>query len=144
MTVQIVEGDPVRRDGAAARVLAALRAMPGVARAVPVDRADLTRLLQPWLGADGADPQLPVPAMIDVDLGDSGEAAAVRVAAALRRFGPAIRVDRHESWMSPVNDVMRTLTFLALALVMLMASATAAVVVLAARAGSRRTARRSG
>jgi len=135
LTVQVVEGDPVRRDGAAARVLAALRAMPGVARAVPVDRADLTRLLQPWLGADGADPQLPVPAMIDVDLGDSGDAAAVRVAAALRRFGPAIRVDRHESWMSPVNDVMRTLTFLALALVLLMASATAAVVVLAARAG---------
>ena len=37
--------------------------------------------------------------------------------------------------MSPVNDVMRSLTFLALALVLLMASATAAVVVLAARAG---------
>ncbi|MEG3168897.1 permease [Sphingomonas sp. LB3N6] len=135
LTVQIVDGDPVRRDAAAARVLAALRAMPAVATATPVDRAELTRLLQPWLGSDGADPQLPVPAMIDVDLADHEGAAAARVASTVRRLSPAVRVDRHESWMSPVNDVMRSLTFLALALVLLMASATAAVVVLAARAG---------
>ncbi|RXD03240.1 permease [Sphingomonas sp. UV9] len=135
LTVQIVDGDPVRRDVAAARVLAALRKMPAVARAMPVDRAELTRLLQPWLGSDGADPQLPVPAMIDVDLAAQDEAAATRVAAMVRRLNPTVRVDRHESWMSPVNDVMRSLTFLALALVLLMASATAAVVVLAARAG---------
>jgi cell division transport system permease protein len=135
LTMQIVDGDPVRRDAVAARVLAALRAMPTVSKATPVDRADLTRLLQPWLGSDGADPQLPVPAMIDVDLADQDAAAAVRVAAAVRRLNPLVRVDRHESWMSPVNDVMRSLTMLALALVLLMASATAAVVVLAARAG---------
>ena len=135
LTVQIVDGDPVRRDVAAARVLAALRTMPAVAKAMPVNRAELTRLLQPWLGSDGADPQLPVPAMIDVDLADHDEAAASRVAATVRRLNSSVRVDRHESWMSPVNDVMRTLTFLALALVLLMASATAAVVVLAARAG---------
>jgi cell division transport system permease protein len=135
LTVQIVDGDPVRRDDAATRVLAALRKMPAVATATPVDRAELTRLLQPWLGSDGADPQLPVPAMIDVDLADHDEAAAAGVAAAVRRVGANVRVDRHESWMSPVNDVMRALTVLALALVLLMASATAAVVVLAARAG---------
>ncbi len=135
LTVQIVDGDPVRRDAVAGRVLAALRAMPAVASATPVDRAELTRLLQPWLGSDGADPQLPVPAMIDVDLADRGDAAAVQVAATIRQLSPVVRVDRHESWMSPVNDVMRSLTLLALALVLLMASATAAVVVLAARAG---------
>ncbi len=135
LTVQIVDGDPVRRDAVAGRVLAALRAMPAVASATPVDRAELTRLLQPWLGSDGADPQLPVPAMIDVDLADRGEAAAVQVAATIRRLNPVVRIDRHESWMSPVNDVMRSLTLLALALVLLMASATAAVVVLAARSG---------
>jgi cell division transport system permease protein len=135
LTVQIVDGDPAKRDAVAARALAALRAMTGVATATPVDRAELTRLLRPWLGADGADPQLPVPAMIDVELADHEAAAAARVAATLRRRSPALRVDRHESWMSPVNDVMRTLTLLALGLVLLMASATAAVVVLAARAG---------
>ena len=134
LTVQIVDGDPVRRDAAAQRILSAVRRLPEVARATPVDRAELTRLLRPWLGNDGADPQLPVPAMIDIDLarGDAGDA---RIAAAVRAVSPAARVDRHESWMSPVSGFMTSLTWLALALVLLMGGATAAVVMLAARAG---------
>ena len=41
---------------------------PRCARRSAVDRAELPRLLRPWLGSDGADPALPVPALIDVDL----------------------------------------------------------------------------
>jgi cell division transport system permease protein len=134
LTVQIVDGDPERRDAAAARILTAVRRLPEVARATPVDRAELTRMLRPWLGSDGADPQLPVPAMIDVDL-TNHDAGAARVANAVRAISPVARVDRHESWMSPVSGFMTSLTWLALALVLLMAGATAAVVVLAARAG---------
>lgn len=135
MTVQIVEGEPTRRDAAAARVLAALRTMPQVRRAVPVDRRELERLLQPWLGADAADAGLPIPAMIDVDLAQDGDAVAARVAVRVRAVSPAARVDRHAGWMSPVSELMTTLVWLALALVALMAAATATVVMLAARAG---------
>ena len=133
LTVQVVIGDPVRRDAVATRALAALRRTPGVRRATPVARAELERLLAPWLGGDAADPALPVPAMIDVDLSGDGDGA--RVAAAMTAIDPAIRVDRHETWMSPVSGLMTTMTVLAAALVLLMASATGAVVVLAARAG---------
>jgi cell division transport system permease protein len=135
MTVQVVVGEPGARDAAAARVVAALRGSPDVARTTPVDRAELARLLQPWLGEDAADADLPVPALIDVDLRDPGDAAAARVAGLVRRAEPAARVDRRERWMSPVDRFLRTLTLTAGALVVLMASATAAVVVLAARAG---------
>ena len=133
LTVQVVIADPVRRDAAAARAIAALRTLPGVAQVTPVARAELARLLAPWLGTDADDAALPVPAMIDVDLtsGDDG----TRVAAAMAAIDPAIRVDRHEAWMSPVSGFMTTMTLLAAALVLLMAAATAAVVVLAARAG---------
>ncbi len=134
LTVQIVEGDPVRRDAVAQRVLSAVRRLPQVARATPVDRAELTRLLRPWLGSDGADPQLPVPAMIDIDLA-GGDTADGRIAAAVHAISRSARVDRHESWMSPVSGFMTSLTWLALALVVLMGGATAAVVMLAARAG---------
>lgn len=137
LTVQIVDGDPVRRDVVAAHVLAALRAMPGVARAVPVDKARLAGLLRPWLGSDAGDGAVPIPAMIDVDLvgGDGAGDRAARIAASLRAAGAGIRVDRHASWMSPVSGLMRTLTILAAGLVLLMAAATASAVLLAARAG---------
>jgi cell division transport system permease protein len=130
LTVQIADGEAV-----AARALVAIRAVPGVRSATPVDRAELTRLLKPWLGNDGSDPELPVPAIIDVTLAEANDAAVANVAAAARSASPAARVDRHASWMSPVSGFMRTLILLAAALVVLMASATAAVVVLAARAG---------
>ena len=135
LTVQIVDGNGVRRDRDAGRILTVLRRRPEVARAQPVDRAALTRLLRPWLGSDGADPDLPVPAMIDVDLVGQDNRGIARVVQAVRAVTPAARVDRHENWMSPVSSFMQALTWLAFALVLLMASATAAVVVLAARAG---------
>lgn len=133
LTVQVVDGDPPRRDATAARAVAALRGTAGVARVSPVDHASLTRLLAPWLGGDGADPDLPVPAMIDVDLDNGGDVDRVR--AALAPLGADIRVDAHESWMSPVSSVLHTVVLLAAGLVVLMAVATAAVIVLAARAG---------
>ena len=135
LTVQIVEPVAPARARQADAALAALRANPDVRRAEPVDRAKLAALLRPWLGADGADPDLPIPAMIDVDLGATSDAALARVTAAVRAAAPAARIDRHERWMSPVRSFMQMVTVVAGGLVLLMASATAAVVVLAARSG---------
>ena len=135
LTVQIVEPGEQARADQTARALAALRADPDVARATEVDRARLAELMRPWLGDEGTDPDLPVPSMIDVDLGNGSDPAVGRVTRAVRAAAPAARVDRHESWMSPVSDFMNLVTWLAAALVLLMASATAAVVLLAARAG---------
>lgn len=135
LTVQVVDGEPARRDAAAARALAVLRARPEVRQAMPVPRAELARLLAPWLGADAADAGLPIPALIDVDLSDPSDAAVARVGAAVRRASATARVDRHEQWMSPVAGFMRSVGWLAAALVALMALAAAAVVALAARAG---------
>lgn len=133
LTVQVVDGDPVARDRAAARVADLLRGSPEVARVDPVERAELVRLMEPWLGADAGSGALPVPALIDVDLFNEG--AADRVAAAVARIAPTARVDRHAAWMSPVSRFMDLLTALAVALVALMAAATLAVVALAVRSG---------
>lgn len=135
LTVQIVEPVERAREAQTAAALATLRALPEVTRAQQVDRAELAALLRPWLGADGADPDLPIPAMIDVDLGAGTAAAVERVTRAVRAAAPAARVDAQESWMSPVSNFMTMVTGLAAALVLLMAAATAAVVILAARAG---------
>ena len=133
LTVQVVDGSPDARDAVAARILAVLRALPDVRRATPVPRAELMRLLEPWLGRSDADPDLPVPSMIDVDLADGADAG--RIVAAVHDISATARIDRHQRWMSPVGSFLDTLTWLALGLVALMLAATGAVVVLAARAG---------
>ncbi|KQS03236.1 permease [Sphingomonas sp. Leaf357] len=135
LTVQIVAPIATEREREAAAALRALTALPEVKRAGQVDRAELTALLRPWLGSDGADPDLPIPAMIDVDLATPSDAAVARATAAVQAVAPTARIDRQESWMAPVSSFMAMITSLAGALVLLMAAATAAVVILAARAG---------
>lgn len=133
LTVQIVEPNAELRDSQAAAMVKAFRGLPGVSRADEVDRARLAELLKPWLGDTGLDPDLPMPAMIDVDVrGDDAVAAVERAA---RGIAPSARIDRHAQWLSPVRSFMATLSWLAAGLVLLMASATGAVVLLAARAG---------
>ncbi|MET4663175.1 permease [Sphingomonas sp. PvP056] len=135
LTVQIATPAEHVRTREAAAALAALQRLPEVRRAVAVDPAHLADMLEPWLGADGADSDLPIPAMIDVDLTETSPATLARVRAAVRAAAPGARVDRQESWLAPVRSVMTMLTGMAGGLVLLMAGATAAVVILAARAG---------
>ena len=82
-----------------------------------------------------ADPSLPVPALIDVDIQGDVETGTAAVTALAHRTTPQAEVDRHARWMSPVSGFMTGLIWLAAGIVTMMAAATAAVVVLAARAG---------
>lgn len=135
LTVQIVEANEAARERDAAAALLAIRGLPMVGRAEPVDRAELATLLRPWLGEDGADPDLPIPAMIDVELRSGTDQSVATLAAAIHRIVPSARIDRHESWMSPVSNFMGVMIGLAFGLVLLLATATAAVVILVGRAG---------
>ncbi len=133
MTIQLPGTDPDDRlaDALAAR----LQAMREVLKATPVDRAAVVRLLQPWLGSDVDDPDLPVPALIDVDLVRGDATSVARVEHTLRRLSPTARADRHADWMSPIGHFMASVTALAGVLVLLMVAATAATVLLTVRAG---------
>lgn len=139
LTVQIVEANEAARVRDTQAALDVLRQSRHVARASEVSRDELSALIRPWLGEDGADPDLPIPAMIDVDLkpnvGSNDGDAVGGVAQAVRRAVPTARIDRQERWMSPISNFMRIMIGLAAGLVLLMATATATVVVLAARAG---------
>ncbi|RYE01308.1 MAG: FtsX-like permease family protein [Sphingomonadales bacterium] len=132
LTVQIVEPNAQIRDGRAAAMVATLGKVPGVTRATEADRARLAELLKPWLGDAGLDPDLPMPAMIDVEM-RGGDLAAVERAA--RAIDPNARIDRHAQWLAPVRSFMSTMSWFAVGLMLLIATATAAVVLLAARSG---------
>ena len=135
LTIQLVEGDAARRDASAKAIVQRVRTLPGVTRVAEVDRTRLAELLEPWLGEAGLDADLPMPAMIDVDLA-SGDAAGIeRVRAAARAVAPAARIDRHAQWLAPVSAFLSTITWFAVALVVLMATATTIVVLLTARGG---------
>ncbi|PKP94005.1 MAG: permease [Alphaproteobacteria bacterium HGW-Alphaproteobacteria-16] len=135
LTIQLILPDAARRDAAARDVVARVGAVAGVRSVSEVDRERLAQLLEPWLGEAGLDAELPMPALIDVDL-ESGDAALIeRVTRAARDVVADAQVDRHAQWLSPVASFLSMMTWLAGGIVLLMATATAAVVLLTARSG---------
>lgn len=135
LTIQIVEANPDIRDVQARATVTALRRLSSV---IAVDRltdAQIAALLEPWLGAEGLGREdLPVPALVDVSLSDASIGTIREIERAVRAVAPAARIDRHARWLAPLEGLIGSLQWLAVALVMLMSAATAAAVVLAARA----------
>ena len=122
-------------DGRASegRALAAARAAPSVARATAVPEAELRATLEQWLGpvAAGEGADLPLPALIEVELAPGADPAPV--AAAVRSAVPGAQFVADRSRLAPMLGTLTALTIVAGVLVALIALATAAAVVLATR-----------
>lgn len=134
LTVQIVEANPDTREAQARATLRELPRLSAVARAERIDEARMRALLEPWLGREGLDGDLPIPVLIDVTLTAAGGREVSEVEQAVRAIAPSARVEAHARFLAPISGLLQALRWLAAGLVLLMAAATAAAVVLAARA----------
>jgi cell division transport system permease protein len=143
LSVQVIEPNPDLRQARAEAASAVLTGIEGVQAVRLVPEAELAALLEPWLGEGASSAEVPIPALIDVELaGSASRADIVRIEAALAARVPGARVDAQGDWLRPVYDALAALRYLALGLVALVAAATAAAVWLATRnafAGARET-----
>ena len=133
VTIQILEANPQLRDQQAAAVTAMVARMPGIEAVRLVPQEEIRTMLEPWLGA-GVEADIPVPALIDVDLDPQNAIAVADLRAAAMASAPAARVDENAQWLAPLASLIGALKWLAAGLVLLMVGATTATVVLAARA----------
>lgn len=111
--------------------VAAARAAPGVAAVEPVPEQEMRATLERWLGPGGLGGELPVPALVHLELAPGAKPELV--SAALRRAVPEARFIAEQATVRPLVRSLTALQWLALALVLLIAAATSAAVVLAAR-----------
>jgi cell division transport system permease protein len=125
-SIQIADG--VAKAPAA---IAAARSAPGVTRVDQVGPEELRRTLERWLGPAGTEADLPLPAIIDVDLGAGADPVAV--GQAVQNAVPSARFIAHRTSLAPLLQALRGLTLLALGLVLLIGAASAAAIILAAR-----------
>ena len=134
ITVQIVEANPDIREAQSRAVTTDLRRISGVLSVRPVEQKEMERLLEPWIGEGGLEGELPVPAMIDVELSPEAYADLSIIREAVTSLAPSARVDDNAQWLAPLAKLISALKWLSGGLVLLMIAATAATVVLAARA----------
>jgi len=125
--LQLPDGSGGKLDTA----VRAARSADGVSAVEPVPEQQMRETLERWIGPGGLGSELPVPAIIHLDL--APQASADSVGAALERSVPGSRFIAEQATVQPLLGSLRALRWLAAALVLLMAIAASAAVVLAAR-----------
>ena len=113
------------------KAIAAARSMPSVRSATAVPESEMRKTLERWLGEAAKSSDLPVPALVTLELGPEADVAAI--GAKVGTAAPGARLLSESAELQPLLRSIRALQWLALGLVLLMAIATAAAIVLAAR-----------
>lgn len=134
LTIQLPEPNSSLRDAQTSQILIGLRRLSVVKSAEAVPQTELAALLEPWLGSEGIDGDLPLPALIDVELKRAGASDIAIVRDLVTMIASSARVDQQAQWLQPLAKLLKSLIWLAAGLVALMGIATSAAVVLAARA----------
>jgi cell division transport system permease protein len=140
MTIQ-VRPDPRRNiEQDIARAVELARAVPSVAEARPMPRAESDKLLEPWLGAGLDLVELPIPRLIVLRLSSSSANDLVAFSQTLRREVPSATLDDHRLWVRRLSTMASTIILAGVAVVLLVLVAAGLAVAFATRgamAGSR-------
>lgn len=136
LTIQIPQNDA--RDGdvnaAVARAIDVLSRHPAVEHAAAVPRAEVLALLKPWLGEGEGVNDLPLPALIDVDLKTSEASAVDAVSVSVKTAVPGAVIDDHRVWLTRVIGLANGLQAIAIAIMTLVTAALGLTIVFATRA----------
>lgn len=133
-TVQIVEADAAKRGEMVRRIDGYFHAEKTVRAHRVVLESRLRDQLAPWLGEDAQSGDLPIPALIDLSLKPGISYSKIsEIRREVMAIAPSARIDAHQSYLAPVEALIRVAMWAAGGLVALMLLVTGAVVVLAAR-----------
>lgn len=139
MTVQVppprgAENAALHSERVAA-ALETLRGERGVRTAEVVDDAEMAALLEPWLGDGAAREDLPLPALIAIEIDPRNPPDSERLQGMLRAAAPGVVVEDHQRTLGRFLAVTQSLHLLALLVVGLVAGAAVLSVVFVTRTG---------
>src|SRR2546430_12472239 len=103
-----------------------VRSSPGVTSAQAVPDSEMRRTLEKWLGPAAESSELPVPALINFDVGSDANLQAIQKRA--QAIAPAARIVAHRDSVAPLLQSLTLLQGVTLGLVLSLSVAAAAAV----------------
>ncbi len=123
------DGAQQKLDGA----VAVLRTMPDIEKVDPIPRADVVRLLKPWIDDPMVLTSLPLPQLIDIQIQKGHQLDIPSIRQALSAYAKEVRVDPHAAWMDSLSRLVRSLSLIAGFSVVLIGIAFVVAIVLVCR-----------
>lgn len=118
-----------------AAALEAVRRAPGVARAALLPAGEVAALLDRWIGGAGAARDLPLPALIDVEVEPGGAFDRAAAEASLRAAAPGATLDAGPPWIETLAAAAAAAQVAMAAILAFVAVVAALAVAFATRAG---------
>jgi cell division transport system permease protein len=112
-----------------------LTSSPGVLSAEPLSKAELTSLLEPWLGKGNVTDDLPLPRLIDIRINPASPPDFDQLAQVLAAAVPGAELDTHRQWQAEMMKAARAAEWLAYAVLAVVGATMIAIVIFATRAG---------
>jgi len=134
LSVQIVHDDADERARQAERALSVLSVTPGILSARLVPMAEIQGLLEPWLGAGNVSDDLPIPALISVQLQEGRYVDLTALEARLQNTAPNASVDSHQRWIAQFSRLSGAVQVGVGVVVFLIMLTTIAIVIFATHA----------
>lgn len=135
LTIEIKPSDTMAPDAQMSAALELLTSTPGVLSARALSKADITALLEPWLGQGNVTDDLPLPNLIDVRIDPNSPPDLDGLAQSLASAVPGAEVDTHRQWQAQLLHAARAAEWLAYAVLIVVASTMVAIITFATRAG---------
>lgn len=136
LTVQIPVsgGGGKAADAAVAKVIDVLQRHPAVERAEAVPHDKVLELLKPWLGEGDIIADLPLPALIDVEMRTQEPSAIAAVTASVKGAAADAVIDDHRVWLNRVMGLAKGFNAVALAIMALVTGSLGLTIIFATRA----------
>jgi cell division transport system permease protein len=137
VTVQVFPADEAESAEARARrveeTVRFLAVLPGVAAARPVPQSEVMRLLEPWLGSGNLAEDLPLPALIAVELIPGAQVDLGETKRRLAEAVPGAVLEDHKPWLGDLGRLAQGIEILAIVTMTLVAFASILTIVFVSR-----------
>lgn len=133
-TVQLILDSEDTRETKIDTALSVLRPALRDAKVVAIEPTESRRLLEPWLGNLDLPDDLPLPALISIELEKGGTLNALQITNTLTEAGLIAEVDDHSRWSDKIGESRQRLKFAALSILAVIFAAGIAVSGFAAQA----------
>ena len=135
LTVQISIEDAAEREQMVAASREILENTPGVMNVRRLSDEEIADLLEPWLGEGNITGDLPVPAMMDVQIDGRLALNLKALSSRLHQLSDKIHIDDHQKWLGHFVRLTRMVEYVALGIFLLVILATVAIVIFGTKAG---------
>jgi cell division transport system permease protein len=101
----------------------------------PVKQQQLLNLLKPWVGQVDMLSDIPMPALIDVDIDPSSHLDVSELVQRLRQYAAGVRIESHERWLETLSVLRASLQIVAYLFAVIIGLTVAITVMLVTKAG---------